>query len=129
MVQRRLALCAAHWESTAALSVMAKSTVSVPVKTELGEPAYVLIGYPVFGPRAIRADLAERIHRHLHRASAPGRFALPVEVASWLGCSQQELVAIIEGYGYVANSDGTFCRHERRQRRKQRRRSQRQSDP
>jgi len=120
MVRRRLALCAAYWGPTAMVPLVAEGTVSLPVATELGGSAHSLIGYPAFGPRAIRADVAERIHRHLRRASARGRFALPVEVATWLGCSQQELGAIIEAYGYVAASDGTFGRRQRRRKRGQR---------
>jgi ATP-dependent RNA helicase SUPV3L1/SUV3 len=124
MVRRRLALCAAHWGPTVAMPVLEESTVSLPVAADFGEAAYLLIGYPVLGPRAIRADLAERIHRHLRRVSARGRFALPVEMASWLGCSQEELVAIIEGYGYAAARDGTFARRGRgRQRRRRRSRA------
>ncbi len=45
--------------------------------------AYAAIGFPVFGARAIRADVAERV------ASAEGEE--PSTLASWIGCTAREL--------------------------------------
>ena len=60
--------------------------------------AYLLIGYPVFGARAIRADVVERVHRALAaRAAGEGEEQGPSasQLASLLGCSAREVPTIV----------------------------------
>jgi ATP-dependent RNA helicase SUPV3L1/SUV3 len=58
------------------------------------DPAtYAAIGYPVFGPRAIRADVAERVHRHLAAGESNGRSQ--AHLASWIGCRASQLAPIL----------------------------------
>jgi ATP-dependent RNA helicase SUPV3L1/SUV3 len=69
--------------------------VSVPIGRGANPKAYAALGYFVFGGRAIRADVVERVHRAL---SAPGEDEPPGpgKLASWLGCSAREAPRIAE---------------------------------
>ena len=69
--------------------------VSIPVARGAHLKAYAAIGYPIFGARAIRADVVERVRRALSVAGdeeAPG----PGKLASWLGCPAREAPRIAE---------------------------------
>jgi ATP-dependent RNA helicase SUPV3L1/SUV3 len=63
--------------------------VSAPPERGVDPRVYVAIGYPLSGPRAVRADVLERV------ASAEG--AELRNVASWLGCSAKEAAKVIAG--------------------------------
>jgi ATP-dependent RNA helicase SUPV3L1/SUV3 len=81
------------------------------------------MGYPVYGPRAIRADLVERVHRTLSEAARKGPFEMPPRVGDWLGSSNGVLGEIIEAFGYREREDGRFeSRWRTRSRRRRRRR-------
>ena len=56
------------------------------------------VGYPVFGSRAIRADVAERVAaRALSRVTAdsPEEALESSVIASWLGCSVKEVPRLL----------------------------------
>jgi ATP-dependent RNA helicase SUPV3L1/SUV3 len=63
--------------------------VSFLVARGVDASAYTAIGYPVFGPRAVRADVAERAAARLHGTDDP-------RLASLLGCTTREARAIAE---------------------------------
>jgi ATP-dependent RNA helicase SUPV3L1/SUV3 len=54
---------------------------------------YQSIGYPVFGPRAIRADVAERVHKEL--ASVDVKTLSRSHLASWMGCPASQVPTIL----------------------------------
>ena len=59
-------------------------------------------GYLRVGPRAVRADLAERVVAHLsqiRRGSETSAFAVPPELAAQLGCPAADFPAILRGLG------------------------------
>jgi ATP-dependent RNA helicase SUPV3L1/SUV3 len=104
-VARRLALCAAFldrrqppWSGQAAVSFGRQRGVS--------DELYLALGYPVFGPRAIRADLAERSAARLRAAAAEGPFDLPAELSTWLGCGRSELVLVARALGFRRGREG-----------------------
>jgi len=87
-VERRVALCHAWFEGRARPACPRPGAVSVPVPPGADPRAYAAIGYPVFGPRALRADVAERVYQALvavEEAPTPG------VLASWLGCPAREV--------------------------------------
>ncbi|HYD31337.1 MAG TPA: helicase-related protein [Azospirillaceae bacterium] len=67
--------------------------VSLP-RTDAAPPAFwEAIGYPAAGPRAVRVDMLDRLECDLH--------AKPEEaLAQLVGCSLEELDAVISGLGY-----------------------------
>ena len=59
-------------------------------------------GYLRVGPRAVRADIAERLMASLsqvRRGSETSAFAVPPELAAQLGCPIAEFPAILRGLG------------------------------
>ena len=82
--------------------------VSVPVDEEVLPGWYHAIGYPPFGPRAIRADQAERSFSRLLQVMSAGPAALPTELASWLGCSQADVAGVAEAMGLTRVDDERF---------------------
>jgi ATP-dependent RNA helicase SUPV3L1/SUV3 len=63
---------------------------------ELPPEAYAAIGYPVFGARAIRADLADGIGARL-LGGAP-----VAEAAGWLGCGVSEVASVRAAFAHGA---------------------------
>ncbi|WP_437673972.1 helicase-related protein [Sorangium sp. So ce131] len=83
-IERRLALCAAWFEPARLPACPAPGAVSVAVARGVDPRAYAAIGYPVFGTRAIRADVAERVHKALASGERAER------LSSWMGCPARE---------------------------------------
>lgn len=70
------------------------------------DPAfYRAAGYPVCGPRAIRADMLDRLVGAIYDGAENGRFRARHEMAEWLGCPISELYAVIEALGHEKISD------------------------
>jgi ATP-dependent RNA helicase SUPV3L1/SUV3 len=82
--------------------------VSVAVEEGVPDSWYHAIGYPPFGPRAVRADQAERSFSRLLQATSAGPTALPSELASWLGCSQAEAGEVAEAMGLTRVDDERY---------------------
>ena len=62
--------------------------MSLPRHPDLSDDVYTAIGFPVFGDRALRADIAETVGERLAHG-APGR-----EIAMRLGCGIDELPSL-----------------------------------
>ena len=72
-------------------SAPARDAVSVLLtRTPPPAVAFLAIGFPVFGRRAIRADMAERV---AHHAREHGADLGPV--AAWLGCPAGEVDTVV----------------------------------
>ena len=102
-IERRAALCAAHFDGRPG----APRPGAVSIAARGAEPrAYAAIGYPVFGGRALRADVVERVHRALSAGDDAGAPA-PALLARWMGCSPREVARISEALtGAPGEPDG-----------------------
>lgn len=99
VVQRAALWSALHGATSAALP---GKRVSVAVERGVDPSWYHAIGFPPFGPRAIRADQAERVYARLVQVMSGGPAPLPQELASWLGCGQADVGLIAVAMGLVA---------------------------
>lgn len=54
------------------------------------------IGYPVYGPRAIRVDMLDRLIGAIYDNADKGVFKAKHEMAEWLGCPIPDLYAVLE---------------------------------
>jgi len=61
---------------------------------------YRMIGYPVFGPRAIRIDMLDRVVTDLYDSAQDGVFEAKNKYAEWLGCNLEGLYSILESMGH-----------------------------
>ncbi|MEO7329207.1 MAG: helicase, partial [Minicystis sp.] len=93
-IARRMALCTAHFEGALCPVSPRPGALSMLLPRGLDPGAFTRIGYPVFGTRAIRADLVERFHQALS-GEDPGAPAL----ASLLGCTPREVPWIAQALG------------------------------
>jgi ATP-dependent RNA helicase SUPV3L1/SUV3 len=88
---------------------------SFAVRKDVDATLLASLGYPPFGSRAVRADIARRITRHLaDRQAAQGEFALPTLVADWLGMPARELPALLRSFGYRQVGHDRFARRSRK---------------
>ncbi len=78
--------------------------VSVPRMREVPSEAYLAAGLVPLGPRAVRADIVERVLARLAELDAP--FALPPEVSRWLGVRASERARVLAALGYRRTEDG-----------------------
>jgi ATP-dependent RNA helicase SUPV3L1/SUV3 len=114
-VRQRIALCSAYIGRQNLVPGFINTTVSIERISNIGEQTYLSIGFPVIGPRAIRADFVERIDKRLYAAAKNGPFELPNELSNWLGCSLDKLTAIVRAFGFRELADGRY--EKRRSRR------------
>jgi ATP-dependent RNA helicase SUPV3L1/SUV3 len=104
----RFALCAAYYDLRSPPFDIKKCVVSARIRSGIGTAVYLAVGYPVLGPRAVRADLVERFSAHLHQLSRRGPFSLSPELGSSVGCPVKELPLIAEALGYQRGQDGLY---------------------
>jgi len=81
--------------------VPADGMVSVAVDPAQADPVYYrAIGYPVYGRRAIRVDMLDRLISAVYDSSDKGKFTAKHEMAEWLGCSIEDLYLVLEAMGH-----------------------------
>ncbi|WP_263429716.1 helicase-related protein [Nannocystis pusilla] len=96
-VERRAALWAARSGTRVHLPGEAPS---LAVRDE-DEPAmFHALGFPPFGPRAVRADVAERAYARVLAVTRAGPAALPEELAGWIGCEAGDVPEIVAAMGF-----------------------------
>lgn len=61
---------------------------------------YRAIGYPVYGKRAIRVDMLDRLISAVYDGADKGKFSAKHEMAEWLGCSIEDLYLVLEAMGH-----------------------------
>lgn len=81
--------------------VPADGVVSVKVDAATADRRfYQAIGYPVFGPRAIRIDMLDRVISAVYDNAKDGKFRAEHKMAEWLGSSIDDLYAVLEAMGH-----------------------------
>ena len=106
-IAARVALCNAHLAPgrSAALAkpidLPRPGATSLRTDPDIPPPSYAAIGYPVFGARAIRADLADGVADRLRAG------ARPPDIASRLGCRVSEIASVRDAFldGQIRASD------------------------
>lgn len=79
----------------------------VSFKPEEGaDPLYYrTIGYPIYGPRAIRIDMLDRVICAVYDSADKGKFQAQHQMAEWLGCSIGDLYDVLESMGHKKIED------------------------
>jgi ATP-dependent RNA helicase SUPV3L1/SUV3 len=101
-IASRIALATTWYGAGRALRPPPGGAVSFPIGRGIDHAAFAAIGYPVFGPRAIRADVAARVRARLAASEVVAGDAveaeppLDAEIASWLGCTTREIRRVLE---------------------------------
>lgn len=58
------------------------------------------IGYPVFGSKAIRIDMLDRVITDIYDSSKEWQFQAKHSYMEWLGCGEEDLYGILESMGF-----------------------------
>jgi ATP-dependent RNA helicase SUPV3L1/SUV3 len=99
------------------------ASASFAIGPGVDRAACTAVGYPVLGPRAVRADVVARLAAILRdeqqRSAEP--FTLPASVAECMECSNEELPAVVRALGYRSIEGQRFVRSGRRRRRREER--------
>jgi ATP-dependent RNA helicase SUPV3L1/SUV3 len=93
----RVALTTIWFRTGRALSAPAGGAVSLLPSRGIDRVAYTALGFPVVGPRAIRADVLDRLHAHVqaHASEEPLDEAM---LATWIGAPKQELRRVLSAH-------------------------------
>ncbi len=82
-------------------NVPADGVVSVKVEGDnLDEQYYRSIGYPLYGGRAVRIDMLDRVISCVYDNAKQGKFQARHEMAEWLGSSIEDLYKVLEAMGH-----------------------------
>lgn len=65
------------------------------------EEYYRAIGYPIYGGRAVRIDMLDRVISCVYDHADGGKFKARHEMAEWLGCSIEDLYKVLEAMGHT----------------------------
>ncbi len=69
-------------------------------KENVDRKYYQSIGYPVYGNRAIRIDMLDRVINFIYEQADKGEFKAQHKMAEWLGCPIADLYDILESMGH-----------------------------
>ncbi len=72
------------------------TSISVADRDDIDPVYFRAIGYPVYGPRAIRVDMLDRLISAVYDSADKGVFKAKHEMAEWLGCPIPDLYAVLE---------------------------------
>lgn len=97
---RALLWCLAHDQPLPA-PVPRDGAMSVLVDPVSRNPDfYRAIGYPLFGPRAIRIDMLDRVINAIYDKAKDGKFQAQHAMAEWMGCPIADLYGVLEAMGH-----------------------------
>jgi len=110
----RASLCSAALPRGVHLQPPRPGAVALVPDPQIDPDAYTALGYPVFGARALRADIVEQVAASLTALATDGPFGLPAELSARAGVGSEELPGLVEALGFVELDDGRWEPVERR---------------
>ena len=105
----RALLCSAALPKGVRIDPPRPGAVALVPNPAIDPDAYTAIGYPVFGTRALRADVLERVSASLAELAARGPFELPSELSARAGVRRDELGELVAALGYAELDDGRWA--------------------
>ncbi|MGH1456955.1 MAG: hypothetical protein ACRBDI_09255 [Alphaproteobacteria bacterium] len=69
------------------------------------EDFYRAISYPLYGGRAVRIDMLDRVISCVYDHADKGKFQARHEMAEWLGCTIDDLYKVLEAMGHTKTYD------------------------
>lgn len=101
-VRLKALLWAIAHEVTLPVSIPADGIVSVRIEDENpNHDFYRAIGYPIYGGRAVRIDMLDRVISCVYEHAEKGKFQARHEMAEWLGSSIEDLYKVLEDMGHT----------------------------
>ncbi len=82
-------------------SLPADGAVSVKIDAEtVNKDMYLSVGYPIYGNRAVRIDMLDRVINAVYDSAENGKFKAQHSMAEWLGCSIDDLYDVLTAMGH-----------------------------
>lgn len=102
-VRLRALLWSLYNDAPLPAQVPADGIVSVKIDETLNpDPAfYRAIGYPLYGGRAVRIDMLDRVISSVYDNAKDGKFQARHEMAEWLGASIENLYKVLSDMGHT----------------------------
>ncbi len=101
-VRLRALLWSLFNDDTLPASVPGDGIVSTRIEDKDANPHfYRSIGYPLYGGRAVRIDMLDRVISCVYDHADKGKFQARHEMAEWLGCPIEDLYKILESMGHT----------------------------
>lgn len=101
-VNMRALLWAVWNEKTLPMETPADGRVSITIDTEsVDRNFYRSIGYPVFGNKAIRIDMLDRVITDVYDSAKEWKFQAKHQYAEWLGCNIEDLYGVLSSMGHI----------------------------
>jgi ATP-dependent RNA helicase SUPV3L1/SUV3 len=110
----RALLCTAALPKGLRLEPPRPGAVALVPDPAIDPDAYTAVGFPVFGTRALRADIVERVNARLAELSSHAPFELPMELSAVAGIRRDELGELVEALGYAELDDGRWMLADRK---------------
>lgn len=103
---RALLWCLSHGKTLPA-TVPADGIVSQKIEegADIDKGYYQSIGYPVYGPKAIRIDMLDRVIVDIYESSKDWEFKAKHQYAEWLGSNIADMYQILEALGHKKTHD------------------------
>jgi ATP-dependent RNA helicase SUPV3L1/SUV3 len=100
-VRLRAILWGLYNERALPMPVPYDGAVSVEVDPKAIDPSfYQSIAYPVYGNRAIRIDMLDRVINAVYDSAKNGTFRAQHKMCEWLGCKIEDLYEILTAMGH-----------------------------
>jgi ATP-dependent RNA helicase SUPV3L1/SUV3 len=103
---KRAALASAYWQTNGANLLPRPGAVSFPAARGQNAATCAALGYPLFGPRAVRADVAERVYVEAMTDRGERRTS-PALLSSWMGCPVAQVAPILDAMRQPLGDTGT----------------------
>lgn len=105
-VRLRALLWSLYNDAKLPAAVPADGIVSAKIEDKNANPDfYRSIGYPLYGGRAVRIDMLDRVISCVYDHAEGGKFQARHEMAEWLGCSIADLYLVLEAMGHTKVHD------------------------
>ena len=88
------------------------SSIAVDPQTPAG--FYLIAGFEICGPRAVRIDMLERLLQQLRQKNNAGPFPISAELWSPVGCSKADFESVMRALGYAPVTAGAAAVAETR---------------
>jgi ATP-dependent RNA helicase SUPV3L1/SUV3 len=101
-VNMRALLWALWNDKNLPMETPADGRVSITIDPEsVDRYLYRSIGYPVFGDKAIRIDMLDRVVTDIYDSAKDWQFQAKHQYAEWLGCNIEDLYAVLSSMGHI----------------------------
>ena len=99
-IRLRSVLWSLFYDKPMPAAVPKDGVVSYAIEEGCDADYFNMIGYPVYGGRAIRIDMLDRVVNAVYEGADKGKFKAEHKMAEWLGSTIEDLYKVLEALGH-----------------------------